>query len=94
MDAQIITAALGAIVTAGAVVLAADRLRKTLRPTGAHRGTDPMTHLAELLATGQLDANDFGWCPECKRRTLHAYHPDNSRTCWTCRTLTPAGASQ
>lgn len=91
IDAQIITAALGAVVTVAAAILLADRLRTTLRPTGAHRATESMAHLAELLESGQLDANDFGWCPTCDRRRLHAYHPDNSRTCWTCRTLTEKG---
>ncbi|WP_037649798.1 hypothetical protein [Streptomyces flavidovirens] len=65
-----------------------------LRPTGQRRATPVpnMAPLAALLAAGELDSNDTAWCPEETRTTYHALHADGSRTCWTCRTDTPAGA--
>lgn len=36
-------------------------------------------------------ATDVGWCPAEKQERLHEYHADGSRTCWTCRTTSPAG---
>ena len=36
-------------------------------------------------------ATDIGWCPAEEQERLHEYHEDGSRTCWTCRTTSPAG---
>jgi hypothetical protein len=83
IDAQIITAALGAVVTAAAAILLADRLRSALRPTGTHRGgAEPLT------------PSEFRHCPEEDRSTFHAIHADGSRTCWTCLTCTVSELSE
>ncbi|MFE9127018.1 hypothetical protein ACFYOF_16635 [Streptomyces sp. NPDC007148] len=48
--------------------------------------------LEELLAAGELVANESAPCGgRCRRTTFHAMHRDGSRTCWTCGTETPAG---
>lgn len=85
IDAQIITAALGAVVTVAAAILLSDRLRSALRPTGTHRGGGG----AEPLAP-----SEFRHCPEEDRSTFHAIHPDGSRTCWTCLTCTVSELSE
>ncbi|WP_393075113.1 hypothetical protein [Streptomyces sp. LN704] len=57
--------------------------------TGRHRGpraADP--------APADTEPGEFRYCPEELRTTYHAIHDDGSRTCWTCRTTTPAGETQ
>ncbi|MFD8866060.1 hypothetical protein ACFV1F_17075 [Streptomyces sp. NPDC059590] len=44
--------------------------------------------LTELLVDAEPGA--FRWCPKELRTTYHAEHADGSRTCWTCRCVTPA----
>lgn len=42
----------------------------------------------ELLAAGDIEANECAPCPACCRTTFHAMHADGSRKCWTCGTTT------
>ncbi|WP_327671887.1 MULTISPECIES: hypothetical protein [unclassified Streptomyces] len=42
----------------------------------------------QLLADGDIEANECAPCPACERTTFHAMHTDGSRTCWTCGTTT------
>ncbi|MCX4827137.1 hypothetical protein OG746_26915 [Streptomyces sp. NBC_01016] len=42
----------------------------------------------QLLADGDIEANECAPCPCCSRTTFHAMHTDGSRTCWTCGTTT------
>ncbi|MFE5681688.1 hypothetical protein [Streptomyces sp. NPDC056512] len=46
------------------------------------------SHLEQLLADGDIEANECAPCPTCTRTTFHALHTDGSRTCWTCNTTT------
>ncbi|MDX2763363.1 hypothetical protein PV729_45515 [Streptomyces europaeiscabiei] len=48
--------------------------------------------LDELLDGGEVEANDFAWCPTERRTRFHAIRRDRSRRCWTCATQSPAGA--
>ncbi|MFE0137660.1 hypothetical protein ACFWY6_39805 [Streptomyces sp. NPDC059037] len=43
---------------------------------------------AELLLPGDIEANDFAFCPTEECTTFHAIHANGSRTCWTCQTRT------
>lgn len=43
---------------------------------------------AELLLSGDIEANAFALCPTEERTTFHAIHADGSRTCWTCQSHT------
>jgi hypothetical protein len=40
--------------------------------------------LSELLDGGEVEANDFAFCPAEQRTTFHALRVDGSRRCWTC----------
>ncbi|WP_372352674.1 hypothetical protein [Streptomyces sp. KL116D] len=42
----------------------------------------------QLLADGDIEANECAPCPTEQRTTFHAMHTDGSRTCWTCGTTT------
>ncbi|MFZ3556434.1 MULTISPECIES: hypothetical protein [unclassified Streptomyces] len=42
----------------------------------------------QLLADGEIEANECAHCPTCARTTFHAMHTTGSRTCWTCATTT------
>lgn len=68
--------------------------RHLIRGKGQHRATAVLTEaqLEELLSTGEAVANESAPCPECVRTTFHEMYRDGSRRCWTCATLTPAGA--
>ncbi|MFF8447908.1 hypothetical protein ACF06Q_09425 [Streptomyces leeuwenhoekii] len=85
------TIALGAAALMGSLVVGALLSRWLIAPTGSHRPP----HLAEdaapltLARPGGAEVTDWGHCPAEDRQTLHEYHPDDSRTCWTCRTHTP-----
>lgn len=49
--------------------------------------------LDELLDGGEVEANDFAYCPDEARTTFHAIRTDGSRRCWTCTCETAAGAA-
>lgn len=49
--------------------------------------------LDQLLDGGEIEANDFEYCPAEERTTFHAIRGDGSRRCWTCNCESPAGAS-
>ncbi|MDX3714373.1 hypothetical protein PV733_36710 [Streptomyces europaeiscabiei] len=49
--------------------------------------------LDELLDGGEVEANDFAWCPTERRTRFHAIRRDLSRRCWTCAAETPAGVA-
>ncbi|WP_405960758.1 hypothetical protein OG235_27725 [Streptomyces sp. NBC_00024] len=49
--------------------------------------------LDELLDGGEVEANDFDWCPEEQRTRFHALRTDGSRRCWTCGVDSLAGAA-
>ncbi|MET9517004.1 hypothetical protein [Streptomyces sp. NPDC002994] len=69
------------------------RLVSLVLPRGKHRASRveaDLAPIAALLAAGQLDNNDTAWCDTCPGRRVHAFHPDGSRTCWTCTTTTEA----
>lgn len=92
-----LTAAVGALT---AIMLPAGTLiarnwptweRKPL-PKPVLRDVDYVS-LDELLDGGEVEANDFAWCPDEKRTRFHAIRRDASRRCWTCAAETPAGAS-
>lgn len=76
--------ALGALVILLSLALGALFSRWYFAPAAAHRA---------LLRPQAAEVNDIGWCPAEQQERLHAFHPDNSRTCWTCRTHTPGGAA-
>jgi hypothetical protein len=40
----------------------------------------------ELLDGGEVEANDYEWCPAERRTRFHAIRRDGSRRCWTCAT--------
>ncbi|MGY0067685.1 hypothetical protein ACWZEH_12835 [Streptomyces sp. QTS137] len=64
-------------------------VRQIIAPAGKHRprvAEEPVT-LAELMRPTEVD--DWGYCPAEDRVTLHAFNADRTRTCWTCRTVTP-----
>ncbi|MEV5977545.1 hypothetical protein [Streptomyces sp. NPDC052114] len=42
----------------------------------------------QLLADGDIEANEQAFCGVEQRTTFHALHTDASRTCWTCGTTT------
>ncbi|MFB7711638.1 hypothetical protein [Streptomyces sp. NPDC056105] len=66
-------------------------LRQIIAPTGKHRATAGVldeAELEQLLADGDIEANECAPCPTCTRTTFHAMHTDGSRTCWTCNTTT------
>lgn len=62
---------------------------------GKHRapGLAPATGTAENEAppAGRAGLSRPALCPAEQRTTLHAFHGDGSRTCWTCSTSTEAG---
>jgi hypothetical protein len=47
--------------------------------------------LRDLLTDGDLEENEFAFCPAEERTTFHAVRADGSRRCWTCQTETAAG---
>lgn len=49
--------------------------------------------LDELLDGGEVEANDFLFCPAERRTTFHAVRVDGSRRCWTCACETAAGVA-
>lgn len=49
--------------------------------------------LDELLDGGEVEANDFDWCPEEQRTRFHALRTDGSRRCWTYSCESLAGAA-
>jgi hypothetical protein len=57
--------------------------------TGRHRTGTPAP-----LINLPMDAEpgEFAPCPAEERETYHAVHADGSRTCWTCKSWTEAGA--
>ncbi|MGD6750951.1 hypothetical protein [Streptomyces sp. BH105] len=78
-------------------------IRGLFRPTGQHRAVSaPVFDLddvprdalldddqvEQLVADGEIEANECAPCPGCERNTFHAMHTDGSRTCWTCATTT------
>ncbi|NEE12023.1 hypothetical protein G3M58_36900 [Streptomyces sp. SID7499] len=66
-------------------------LRQIVRPSGRRRAprlVEETVTLAELMRPNEV--NDIAWCSAEQQERLHAFHPDNSRTCWTCRTHTAA----
>jgi hypothetical protein len=62
---------------------------RALAPSGRHRAAAP----APLVAL-DLDAEpgEFAHCPAEERTTYHAVQADGARRCWTCLTVTEAGA--
>lgn len=90
LDSQITAAAAGAGVIAAALVIAADRVRVWLQPTGTHRAAED----AAQADAAVLAPSEFRYCPEEMRSTFHAIHPDGSRTCWTCWTCTGSEMSE
>ncbi|MEV5659830.1 hypothetical protein [Streptomyces flaveolus] len=83
------TIALGALVLMLALAAGALLSRKFFVPHILEQETD----LAGLLRPQAVEVNDHAWCPAEERLTLHGFHRDNSRTCWTCRTRTSGGAA-
>ncbi|MFC5202803.1 hypothetical protein [Streptomyces kaempferi] len=67
-------------------------LRQIVAPAGKHR--PGVVHPAPLLRPDDALATEAALCPAEERTTLHALNRDGSRTCWTCRTTTPAGETQ
>lgn len=85
MTAQFIAAAFGAVVTAAAAIVAADRVRISLRATGQHRAisaSPDMSTLAAAIESGDAEPAGNAWCPECTGRGVHTLHADGTRTCW------------
>lgn len=60
---------------------------RSLVPSGRHRAALPLVALPMDAEPGE-----FATCPAEERSTYHALHADGSRTCWTCKTWTEAGA--
>ncbi|WP_327413194.1 hypothetical protein [Streptomyces sp. NBC_01233] len=62
---------------------------RALVPSGRHRATTP----AVLIAL-DLDAEpgEFAVCPAEQVVRYHAVQADGARRCWTCSTVTEAGA--
>ncbi|MFE0329035.1 hypothetical protein ACFW08_20080 [Streptomyces sp. NPDC058960] len=85
--------ALGALVLLLSLAAGAPLSRWYFAPTGSHRTApvDNVVPLEAFMRPQAAETNDVGWCPAEQAERLHAYHPDKSRTCWTCRTVTPAG---
>ncbi|MGY0023710.1 hypothetical protein ACVHNB_32670 [Streptomyces sp. YJ-C3] len=67
--------------------------RNLFRGTGQHRAAPEPTAPVPLLRPIEAVANELAPCPAEGRTTLHALNRDGSRTCWTCRTISP-GESQ
>lgn len=75
-------------------------LRQMIAPTGKHRAAVGLAEefpldtlldegeFEQLLADGEIEANECAPCPTCSRTTFHAMHTDGSRTCWPCGTTT------
>jgi hypothetical protein len=82
---------LGGTITALGVsmVAAARHWPATATPT---RAVLDEASLNELLDGGEIEANDFAYCPAEERTTFHAIRSDGSRRCWTCNSESPAGA--
>ncbi|MEV4335721.1 hypothetical protein [Streptomyces sp. NPDC049590] len=76
------TTAVGALVLVLSLGIGALLSRAYFAPVGAHRAQ------RGLSWPQALEVNDLGYCPAEGRTTLHAFHADGSRTCWTCRTIT------
>ncbi len=49
--------------------------------------------LSELLDGGEVEANEFEYCPAEQRTTFHAVRRNGSRRCWTCNCETAAGVA-
>lgn len=47
----------------------------------------------ELLDGGDVEANDYAWCPDEGRTRFHAVRRNGSRRCWTCSCESLAGAA-
>lgn len=48
--------------------------------------------LEELIRAGAVQPGEHRWCPECARTTYQAVLPCGAGACWTCLSVTPAGA--
>ncbi|MFF1282193.1 hypothetical protein [Streptomyces sp. NPDC058299] len=83
--------ALGALTLTLSLAVGALLSRWYFTPTGARRAVETVVPLRTLMRP-QDGVTDWGHCPAEDRVTLHEYHRDNGRTCWTCRTYTPGGA--
>jgi hypothetical protein len=49
--------------------------------------------LAELLDGGEVEANDYAYCPAERITRFHAIRRDGSRRCWTCNAESAAGVA-
>ena len=88
----------GAASIMGSLIVATAAARWAVSPAparGRHRAPrvravlDEVS-LDELLDGGEVEANDFEYCPAEGRTTFHAIRTDGSRRCWTCTCETAA----
>lgn len=76
--------ALGALVLILSLTAGALLSRAYFAPVAAHRAPRGLTR------PQAAEVNGPGYCPAEQQTTLHAFHADGSRTCWTCRNCTTA----
>ncbi|MGW1939005.1 hypothetical protein [Streptomyces goshikiensis] len=63
---------------------------RSLAPSGRHRAATPGGPLIALPM--DAEPGEFAHCPAEERQTYHAVQADGARRCWTCNTITEAGA--